>query len=169
MLGVVWKVLTFLLLSVVLHWVGLSNIRLGLSLEREEAVAEEGACKVCLHRLARAGYWPAGSCQREKTTFSPTSFTNQQATLWEQPFLCEVESWEQTSLVVRWLKKSPASAGDTEEPTCHRATEPVGISSRAPEPRACVSPLSPHTATREVGAPSPAPARGATTVRSPHT
>ena len=36
----------FLLLAVVLHWVGLSNIQLGLSLEREEAVAEEGACEV---------------------------------------------------------------------------------------------------------------------------
>lgn len=114
MLGVVWKALPFfLLLAVVLHWVGLSNIQLGLSLEREEAVAEEGACEVCLHCLARAGCWPAGSCQGEKTTFSPTSFTNQQATLREQLFLSEVESWAQTPLVVQRLKKSPASAGDT--------------------------------------------------------
>ena len=38
---VVWKVLSFLLLSVVPHWVGLSKIQLGLSLEREEAITEE--------------------------------------------------------------------------------------------------------------------------------
>lgn len=71
MLGVVWKVLPFLLLSVVLHWVGLSNIQLGLSLEREEAVAEEGACKVCLHRLARAECWPAWKLPERKIYLLP--------------------------------------------------------------------------------------------------
>ena len=170
-LRVVWKVLPFLLLSVVLHWVDLSKIQLGLSLEREEAITEERAWEVCHHRLSRAGCWPAGSCQREKTTFSSTSFTNQQASLLEQLFLCEVESWEQTSLVVQWLKKSPTSAGDAEDPMCCRATKPACLNYWAPERQGpCVTMTKPtHHDQGSRRTWSPAPAREAPAVRSPHT